>query len=67
MFGWEVALTVFQFFFTKTFMLYFNEKDGRCARFDRSRRVLRDLRRVETPVRRQILLFIEERGEASFM
>ena len=60
------VLIVFQFFFTKTFMLYLAERGGRCPDLTEADEYDEIFAALKHPVRRQILLFLEEQGEASF-
>ena len=56
----------FQFFFTKTFMPFHVEKTYRCPDLTEADEYDEIFAALKHPVRRQILLFLEEHGEASF-
>ena len=57
---------VFQFFFTKIFKLNKRDKDGLGVELAEAGEYDEIFTALKHPVRRQILLFIEQKGEASF-
>jgi DNA-binding transcriptional ArsR family regulator len=61
-----LALPLFQFFFTKTFMPFLAEKGWQVCPMAEADEYDEIFAALKHPVRRQILLFLEERGEASF-
>lgn len=56
----------FQFFFTKTFLLYLTKEEFRCHLVAETSEYDAIFAALKHPMRRQILLFLEQKGEASF-
>jgi DNA-binding transcriptional ArsR family regulator len=61
-----VLARLFQFFFTKTFLLYLTKEDTGAHLTAETNEYDAIFTALKHPVRRQILLFLEQKGEASF-